>query len=100
MERDCWLAAGSCKFGEEEVEEAQYVVVVVKAARVGEFDALEYFLNLRVGVSAVVVVRDRREKRKKMPRRDLEVLAALCAFMTGTCTANSSMALFVGKKMV
>ncbi len=82
------------------MEKAQYVVVVVNVARVGEFDALEYFLDLKVGVSAVVVVRDRREKRKKMPRRDLEVLVALCAFMTGTCAVKLSMALFVGKKMV
>lgn len=75
-------------------------MVVVKVVRVGESDALEYFLESRVGVSVVVVVRDCREKRKRMPRRDLEALAALRAFMMGTCAAESSMALFVGKEVV
>ncbi len=75
-------------------------MVVVKVVRLGESDALEFFLESRVGVSVAVMVRDRREKRNMMLRKDLEALAALCAFMTGTCAVELSMALFVGKRAV
>lgn len=72
----------------------------MEVVKVGASDALEFFLESRVRVSAVVVARDRRETRRRMPWRDLEALAALCAFMTGTCAVESSMALFVGKRVV
>ena len=74
-------------------------MVVDKVVRVGASDALEDFLESRVGVPVAVVVRDCREKRKRMPRRDLEALVALRAFMTGRCAAESSMAWFGGKEV-